>query len=99
MGFVARPASEQIPMAGRRNTDEAVEQIPTVGRRNTNEGQIPMGLEKTISLIKHLHGIWDNCHQNDTWKFDFDDRKNDSLDNGHVLRAGCSLSAILALQS
>ena len=41
VGFVARPASEQIPMVGRRNTDKAVEQIPTVGRRNTDE-LIPM---------------------------------------------------------
>ena len=36
VGFVARPASEQIPMVGRRNPDKAVEQIPTVGRADSN---------------------------------------------------------------
>ena len=58
MGFVARPASEQIPMAGRRNTDEAVEQIPTAGRRTTNEGQIPMGPATNLHFSVHTT-LWD----------------------------------------
>ena len=57
MGFVARPASEQIPMVGRRNADKAMEQIPTVGRRNTAE-LIPMWPEQTyISLNKYV-SLW-----------------------------------------
>ena len=95
VGFVARPASEQIPMVGRRNTDKAVEQIPTVGRRNTDE-LIPMWPDsgrqnKPIYFSDQtpFMEIWDNCHQTDTWNLPgtFDGHQNYGSDMFYGLGA------------
>ena len=44
--------SEQIPMVGRGNTDDAVKQIPTVGRRNTDKGT-DVGRSKSTFLSSY----------------------------------------------